>query len=140
MLAADLAAARAALDATAKFRAMARILLAEDDDQMRAFLSRGLRRAGHAVDAVGDGDTALARSQNVDYDLLLADVVMPGIDGIELARRMASRQPGIRVMFITGFAAVAMQEDRFGARRPRVLSKPFHLRHLIAEIEALLAQ
>jgi len=119
---------------------MARILLAEDDDQMRGFLSRGLRRAGHAVDAVGDGEAALARSSHVDYDLLLADVVMPGIDGIELARRMTARQPGIRVMFITGFAAVAMQDDRFALHRPRVLSKPFHLRHLIAEIEALLSQ
>jgi len=120
---------------------MARILLAEDDDQMRAFLSRGLRRAGHTVDAVGDGDAALARSQSVDYDLLLADVVMPGIDGIELARRMATRQPGIRIMFITGFAAVAMQQDdHFAPRRSRVLAKPFHLRHLIAEIEALLSQ
>lgn len=119
---------------------MARILLAEDDDQMRAFLSRGLRRAGHAVDAVGDGDAALARSRSGDYDLLLADVVMPGIDGIELARRVTARQPGIRVMFITGFAAVALQDDRFGPHRPRVLAKPFHLRHLIAEIDALLSQ
>jgi two-component system, cell cycle response regulator CpdR len=119
---------------------MARILLAEDDDQMRAFLSRGLRRAGHAVDAVGDGDAALARSRNADYDLLLADVVMPGIDGIELARRVAARQPGIRIMFITGFAAVALQDDRFSPRHSRILAKPFHLRHLITEIEALLAQ
>ena len=117
---------------------MARILLAEDDDQMRAFLSRGLRRAGHAVDAVGDGEAALART--ADYDLLVADVVMPGIDGIELARRMTARQPGLRVMFITGFAAVALHDDRLAPNRPRVLSKPFHLRHLIAEIDAMLAQ
>jgi two-component system cell cycle response regulator CpdR len=119
---------------------MARILLAEDDDQMRAFLGRGLRRGGHAVDAVPDGETALARAQSADYDLLLADVVMPGIDGIELARRVAARQPGIKVMFITGFAAVALQEEGFGAHRPKVLAKPFHLRHLITEIEALLSQ
>jgi two-component system cell cycle response regulator CpdR len=120
--------------------AMARILLAEDDDQMRAFLSRGLRRAGHAVDAVGDGEAALVRSCEAEYDLLLADVVMPGIDGIELARRMAARQPGIRIMFITGFAAVALQDHHFALPRPRVVAKPFHLRHLIAEIEALLSQ
>jgi two-component system cell cycle response regulator CpdR len=119
---------------------MARILLAEDDDQMRAFLSRGLRRAGHAVDAVGDGEAALVRSCDADYDLLLADVVMPGIDGIELARRMTVRQPGIRIMFITGFAAVALQDHHFALHRPRVVAKPFHLRHLIAEIEALLSQ
>ena len=120
--------------------AMARILLAEDDDQLRAFLSRGLRRAGHVVDAVGDGEAALVRSQDTDYDLLLADVVMPGIDGIELARRVSARQPGIRVMFITGFAAVAVEGEGFTPKRPRVLAKPFHLRHLIAEIDALLSQ
>jgi two-component system, cell cycle response regulator CpdR len=119
---------------------MAHILLAEDDDQMRAFLSRGLRRAGHAVDAVSDGAAALARSRDADYDLLLADVVMPGLDGIALARRVTERQPGIRVMFITGFAAVALQDEGFAERRATILSKPFHLRHLIAEIEALLSQ
>jgi two-component system cell cycle response regulator CpdR len=119
---------------------MARILLAEDDDQMRAFLARGLRRAGHTVDAVADGESALARSPEAPYDLLLADVVMPGIDGIELARQMAARQPKLRVMFITGFAAVTLQSDRLAPHRPRVLTKPFHLRHLIAEIDALLSQ
>jgi two-component system cell cycle response regulator CpdR len=119
---------------------MARILLAEDDDQLRVFLTRGLRRGGHAVDAVSDGETALDRARDADYDLLLADVVMPGIDGIELARRVGAHQPGIRVMFITGFAAVALQGDRLAPQRPRILAKPFHLRHLIAEIEALLSQ
>jgi len=76
---------------------MARILLAEDDDQLRAFLSRGLRRAGHVVDAVADGEAALVQAHDTNFDLLLADVVMPGIDGIELARRVSARQPGIRV-------------------------------------------
>jgi len=118
---------------------MARILLAEDDDQMRAFLARGLRRAGHAVDAVGDGEAGLARSRNAEYDLLLADVGLPGIDGVELARQMAARQPGVRVMFITGFAAVTVEDDRLTPHRPRILAKPFHLRHLIAEIDALLS-
>ena len=119
---------------------MARILLAEDDDQLRVFLTRGLERAGHAVDSVGDGAAALALSENTDFDLLLADVVMPGLDGIALAREVTRRQPGIRVMFITGFAAVALQDEGFKPKSPRVLAKPFHLRHLISEIEALLSQ
>jgi two-component system cell cycle response regulator CpdR len=119
---------------------LARILLAEDDDQMLAFLARGLSRAGHSVDAVSDGEAALALAREKDYDLLLADVVMPGMDGIELAGRVTARQPGIRVMFITGFAAVVLQDQRLAPQRPRVLSKPFHLRHLIDEIEALLSQ
>lgn len=119
---------------------MARILLAEDDDHLRLFLSRGLQRAGHIVDSVGDGAAALVLAQDTDFDLLLADIVMPGLDGIELARRLTESQPGIRVMFITGFAAVAMREDGFTNKRPRVLAKPFHLRHLIEEVEALLLE
>jgi two-component system cell cycle response regulator CpdR len=119
---------------------MAHILLAEDDDQMRAFLARGLRRAGHAVDAVGDGDAALRLADTVSFDLLLTDIVMPGLDGIELARQLGARQPGIRVMFITGFAAVALHDDNLTPNRPRVLAKPFHLRHLIEEVEQLLSQ
>jgi two-component system, cell cycle response regulator CpdR len=119
---------------------MARILLAEDDDQLRLFLSRGLQRAGHVVDSVGDGATARDLAQEQQFDLLLADVVMPGLDGIQLAREVAERQPGIRVMFITGFAAVVLRDEGFGANRPRVLPKPFHLRHLIEEVEALLLE
>ena len=116
---------------------MARILLAEDDDQLRLFLSRGLQRAGHVVDAVGDGTAALELADKNNFDLLLADVVMPGLDGIELARRLGELQPGIRVMFITGFAAVVMRDEGPVQNRPRVLAKPFHLRHLIDEIERL---
>jgi len=119
---------------------MARILLAEDDDHLRLFLSRGLQRAGHTVDSVGDGTAAPTLALGTDFDLLLADVVMPGLDGIELARKVTERQPGIRVMFITGFAAVAMHEDGLTTRRPRILAKPFHLRHLIEEVEALLLE
>jgi two-component system cell cycle response regulator CpdR len=119
---------------------MARILLAEDDDQLRIFLARGLERAGHRVDSVGDGAAALILARDTNFDLLLADVVMPGLDGIELARQVAQHQPGIRIMFITGFAAVIMRDDAFAATRSRVLAKPFHLRHLIEEVEALLLE
>ena len=79
-------------------------------------------------------------AQDTNFDLLLADIVMPGLDGIELAREVTGRQPGIRVMFITGFAAVVMRDDALAANRPRVLAKPFHLRHLIEEVEALLLE
>jgi two-component system cell cycle response regulator CpdR len=119
---------------------MARILLAEDDDQLRLFLSRGLQRAGHIVDAVDEGTAALRLAEKENFDLLLADVVMPGLDGIELARQVGTLQPGIRIMFITGFAAVLMREEGLTPNRPRVLAKPFHLRHLIDEIEALLLE
>jgi two-component system cell cycle response regulator CpdR len=117
---------------------MARILLAEDDDNMRAFVARALERAGHQVSAVGDGDAALALASDSDFDLLLADVVMPGIDGIELARRVSALLPELRIMFITGFAAVALNQPGFARRQPRVLAKPFHLRQLVDEVDKVL--
>jgi two-component system, cell cycle response regulator CpdR len=117
---------------------MARILLAEDDDNMRTFLARALERAGHQVSAVGDGDAALALASDSDFDLLLADVVMPGIDGIELARRVSALLPELRIMFITGFAAVALNQPGFARRQPRVLAKPFHLRQLVDEVDKVL--
>jgi len=119
---------------------MTHILLAEDDDQLRTFLVRGLKRAGHSVDDVPDGAVALDQSRKARYDLLLADIVMPGLDGIELARIVAEEQPGIKVMLITGFAGVALQDDGFAPNRPKMLAKPFHLRHLIEEIEHLMTQ
>ncbi len=62
---------------------MANILLAEDDHSMRGFLTRALRRAGHEVESVGDGLEAMTCITGTPFDLLLADVVMPGLDGIE---------------------------------------------------------
>ncbi len=118
---------------------MANILLAEDDSSMREFLARALRRAGHEVSAVGDGLAALESIQQEAFDLLLADVVMPGMDGIELARRAAKEQNGIKVMFITGFAAVALKAREETPRGARVLSKPFHLRELVSQIDVMLS-
>jgi two-component system, cell cycle response regulator CpdR len=118
---------------------MARILLAEDDDSIRIFLARALRRAGHEVCALGDGETALSWITGHEIDLLLADVVMPGLDGIELARRASDMRPDIRVIFITGFAAVALNETDVLPREATVLAKPFHLRQLVSEIERFMA-
>jgi two-component system cell cycle response regulator CpdR len=118
---------------------MARILLAEDDDSVRVFLARALRRAGHEVHDMPDGKTALAWIAEHPVDLLLADVVMPGMDGIELARRAGDMWPHLRVIFITGFAAVALRAAETLPRETTVLAKPFHLRRLVDEIHRFLA-
>ena len=79
--------------------------------------------------------TACVRSR---FELLLTDIVMPEMDGIELARRATELDPEIKVMFITGFAAVALNPDNNAPRDARILSKPFHLRDLVNEVERLL--
>ena len=73
------------------------------------------------------------------FDLLLTDIVMPEMDGIELARRAAELDPALKIMFITGFAAVALNPDSREPKDAKVLSKPFHLKDLVAEVERMMA-
>ncbi len=115
-----------------------RILLAEDDEALRRFLKAALERAGYEVDAVGDGLEALEAMGAFGYDLLLADIVMPGLDGIELARRASELDPLIKVIFITGFAAMAMERKDSMPQHSGVLSKPFHLKNLVERVAEVL--
>ena len=71
--------------------------------------------------------------------LLFTDIVMPEMDGIELARRAAELDPHLKIMFITGFAAVALHPDSKAPKDAKVLSKPFHLRDLVAEVDRMMA-
>ena len=114
-----------------------RILLAEDDEAMRTYLERALDNAGYAVDAVDRGTAALPLLEDEQYDLLLSDIVMPEMDGIELAQRCNEISPTTKVMFITGFAAVTLKASR-EQPNAKVLSKPFHLRDLVLEVERVL--
>src|SRR4028118_1120683 len=91
---------------------MIKILLAEDDRSMREYLARALERVGYSVKAVGCGTEAMPLLHAESFDLLLTDIVMPEMDGIELAQKASVVDPSIRVMFITGFAAVALQGGR----------------------------
>ena len=111
-----------------------RILLAEDEEAMRAYLARALTNAGYRVETVDRGTDALPLLESERFDLLLSDIVMPEMDGLELAQRCAEISPSTKVMFITGFAAVSLRASR---EQPaaKVLSKPFHLRDLVLEVE-----
>src|SRR5919112_4715368 len=118
---------------------MQKILLAEDDNDMRRFLVKALEAAGYAVISYDNGLSAYHRLREEPFELLLTDIVMPEMDGIELARRATELDPDIKVMFITGFAAVALNPDSQAPKDAKVLSKPFHLRELVDEVEKLLA-
>ena len=93
---------------------MLHILLAEDDEVMREYLTRALTRSGYRVTAVDRGTAALPLLDTEHFDLLLTDIVMPEMDGIELAQRAAALVPDLRVMFITGFHLrdLVMEVDR----------------------------
>lgn len=115
-----------------------RILLAEDDEAMRRFLAKALKNAGYEVVDFANGAEAYERLKDEPFTLLLTDIVMPEMDGIELARRAAELDPELKIMFITGFAAVALNPDSQAPKDAKVLSKPFHLKDLVQEVERML--
>lgn len=118
---------------------MNKILLAEDDHSMRRFLAKALATAGYEVVSFDNGRSAYERLREEPFSLLLTDIVMPEMDGIELARRATEIDPTLKVMFITGFAAVALNPDSNAPKEARVLSKPFHLKELVGEVQRMLA-
>jgi len=118
--------------------AMIDILLAEDDDALRRYLTQALEQAGYCVVAVEDGACALAIVETGEpFDLLLTDVDMPNLDGVELARRVTALQPAMAVMFITGFSAALLEAGDTLQEAP-ILAKPFHLKELVDQLDKVL--
>ncbi len=115
---------------------MIRILLAEDDEAMRGYINRALENAGYSVTAVASGTEAVPHLKTEIFDLLLSDIVMPEMDGIELAQLCNDLSPDTKVMFITGFAAVTLRANR-EAPHAKMLSKPFHLKDLVMEVDRM---
>src|ERR1700733_13066922 len=117
----------------------AKILLAEDDNDMRRFLVKALQNAGYEVVSFDNGLSAYNLLREEPFELLLTDIVMPEMDGIEPARRATQLDPEIKVIFIPRFAAVALNPDNHAPRQAKILSKPFHLKDLVNEVNRLLA-
>ncbi len=118
---------------------MAKILIAEDDTGMREFLAKTLVKAGYDVIACPDGLSALAALKAEAFDLLLTDIVMPGIDGLELATRGRALYPALRVVYLTGFTAMTQTSQASESVHIRTIAKPFHLNDLTRQIEEILA-
>lgn len=115
---------------------MIRILLAEDEQAMREHLTRALQKSNYEVVAVDRGTAALPYLESEKFDLLLTDIVMPEMDGIELAQHCAKVSPDTQVMFITGFSGVTLRAGE-SVPKAKILSKPFHLKDLVLEVQRL---
>jgi two-component system cell cycle response regulator CpdR len=115
---------------------MIRILLAEDEQAMREHLTRALEKANYEVVAVDRGTAAVPLLEAEKFDLLLTDIVMPEMVGIELAQHCADVCPETQVMFITGFSGVTLRAGE-SVPKAKILSKPFHLRDLVLEVDRL---
>jgi len=118
---------------------MAQILLAEDDTAVRSFVERALMHRGHSVTAVADGTEALEALGRGRFDLLITDIVMPGLDGIGLALKVGRDHPELPVLLMTGYSAEKQRAYDLDELICRVLVKPFSLRDVCDAVEEALA-
>ena len=117
---------------------MARILVAEDETAVRTFVTRALTIRGHQVTEVCDGLQALQALGRAKYQLLITDIVMPGLDGIGLALKVARDYPDLPVLLITGYAAERQRAHNLDELICEVVTKPFTLQQICEAAEAAL--
>ncbi len=115
-----------------------RVLVIEDFLPLRASLQRGLREAGYAVDAVADGDEGLAFAETGKYDVIVLDVMLPGMDGFTLLRRLRSQRCPSRVLMLT--AKDTLQDRLMGLDNGAddYVVKPFAFEELLARVRVLI--
>jgi len=119
---------------------LARILVAEDEASVREFVSRALTHAGHEVTAVVDGLHALTALHAGQFDLLVTDIVMPGMDGIALALKVTKDWPDLGVLLMTGYAAERQRAHNLEDLIHKVIAKPFSLTDFLAAVDEALAK
>ena len=118
---------------------MARILIAEDEPDLARLVQRVMEGEGHAVTAVGDGAAATHALASRAYDLLIADIVMPVMDGVALALKASEEYPALRIIIMTGYRAELGRAHNLGALIHGVLAKPFAAEELRAAATKALA-
>jgi CheY-like chemotaxis protein len=115
------------------------VLLVEDNEIVRRLTVRALEEAGHTVVEASEGGEALeALAREAPFDLLLVDLVLPGMNGYTIAERALEASPGLRVLFTSGYAAPETLPTN-GAAAVGFLQKPFHVPVLTATVAELLS-
>jgi DNA-binding response OmpR family regulator len=115
-----------------------RILVAEDDRPVASFLKKGLEAEHYAVDIVPDGQEALYMAEEYDYDLMLLDLVLPKMDGLQVLRQIRNSKKSLPVLVLTGRARVEDRVKGLDLGADDYLIKPFAFRELTARVRALL--
>ncbi|MBX3456045.1 response regulator [Ferrovibrio sp.] len=118
---------------------MAQILVAEDEIPVREFIRRVLESRGHGVTIVGDGAEALIKLNRTKYDLLLTDIAMPNMDGVELALKVARDYPAMPVLMMSGYAIERRRAVDLVDLARAVLQKPFSMADLSSAVDKALA-
>ena len=119
---------------------MARILVVEDEEAVREFVSRVLTMHGHSVLIATDGAAAVELMTNHHFDLLLSDIAMPMMDGISLALKVRSERPHIPILLMTGFADERQRAHNLSLLIEGLLTKPFNMEQLLSEVNKALSK
>jgi CheY-like chemotaxis protein len=114
------------------------LLVVEDEDTVRALTLRVLADAGYAVVAARHGEEALELIRQMPIDLVISDVVMPGMGGAELAERLATERPGLPLVFMSGYTGDDVARLGLGSAEERFLQKPFAAESLLHKVRELL--
>jgi DNA-binding response OmpR family regulator len=115
-----------------------RILIAEDHPLLGADMKRGLERCHYAVDLAADGEEAFALGLEVTYDLLILDILLPGMNGLEVCRQVRAQQLTVPILFLSALGEVEQRVAGLDAGADDYLVKPFAFSELEARVRALL--
>jgi two-component system OmpR family response regulator len=115
-----------------------RVLLVEDDPRVRDMLRRGLAEDGYAIDIAGDGDQALDRALSFEYDAIVLDLMLPGVDGYEVCRRLRAEKRWSPVLMLSARTHVTDRVRGLDSGADDYLMKPFSFEELSARLRALL--
>lgn len=115
-----------------------RLLIVEDEIDMAKALANGFRRQGYAVDIAEDGERGWYMASVYDYDLLILDLNLPRMDGIDVCRRVRATQPGLLILMLTARDKLTDRVTGLDIGADDYLCKPFHFEELAARVRALL--
>ena len=129
---------QAEADAPARATPLARILVVDDERRIVRFVSRGLQAEGYLVDSAENGADGLRRALDGNYDLVVLDLLMPGLDGAALLSRLLAAKPGQAVIVLSCLATTAIKVRCLEAGAQDYLAKPFSLDELLARVRVRL--
>ncbi|HEY0945953.1 MAG TPA: response regulator transcription factor [Opitutaceae bacterium] len=115
-----------------------RVLVVEDDARIASFVVKGLKQEGYAVDHAPDGDTGLSLASTTPYDAAIVDVMLPGLDGLSLVKRLRAQHAELPVLFLSARSSVDDRVRGLQAGGDDYLTKPFAFAELSARLQALI--